>query len=314
MDPVPPVEVAPGVLQVDTLMGGWDKTCAGILIEAPRPALIETGPSTSTAAVEAALRHRGLEPDDLAYIAVSHIHLDHAGAAGDLMPSFPKATLLVHEKGARHMADPTRLIDSAARVYGPLLDNFYGRMRPIDAARVVVPAEGEALDLGGGYALEFFDAPGHAKHHLGILERSSGTLFAGDAVGVRLPEAGFLRPATPPADFDFDKAVSSLHRFREVSPSHLVLAHFGEVPSPQETLDEAEDILRRWVEEATVAFHEYPTVEHIAEHLGRTVAANVPPDIPPEVREKVETLNGIHSNAAGLHLYLSRKAEGRPTG
>ena len=309
---MPVREIAPGVVEIDTLMGGWDKTTAGILVEAPRPALIETGPQTCAETVAAALRQRGLAPDDLAYVAVSHIHLDHAGAVGDLMPQFPRATLLVHEKGARHMTDPSRLIESAARVYGPLLDSLYGRMKAVDTVRVRVPEDGESVDLGNGYALEFFNAPGHAKHHLGILERASGTLFAGDAAGVRLPEAGFLRPATPPADFDLEQAVSSLHRFAERQPRHLVLAHFGEVADAAAILAEAEDVMRRWVHEAEQAYREEPTVDHIADRLLDTVANEAPNSLDAKTREKVETLNGIHSNAAGLHLYLSRRAEGRP--
>lgn len=311
MDQVPVTELCPGVVQIDTLMGGWDQVTAGLLIEAPRPALIETGPATGAATVEAALRQRGLSPGDLAYIAVSHIHLDHAGAVGDLMPAFPNATLLVHEKGARHMADPTRLIDSAARVYGDLLDTLYGRMTPVDGARLRVPDEGETVELGDGFALRFFDAPGHAKHHLGILETSTGTLFAGDAAGVRLPEAGFIRPATPPADFDFDQAIATLARFREIAPERLVLAHFGEMASALDTLDEAEQVLREWVREAEAAYAEEPSVEHIAERLAGTVAGRAPAIEDPAAKEKLEVLNGIHSNAAGLHLYLKRREEGR---
>jgi glyoxylase-like metal-dependent hydrolase (beta-lactamase superfamily II) len=296
-----------GVIQIDTLMGGWEKATAGILVEAPRPALIETGPSTSASTVESALRQRGLAPDDLAYIAVSHIHLDHAGAVGELLSVFPKAVLLVHEKGARHMVDPSRLIDSASRVYGSLLDSFYGRMQPVEPHRIRVPKEREVIELGDGYSLELFDAAGHAKHHLGILERSSGTLFAGDAAGVRLPEAGFIRPATPPADFDFEKAISTLRRFREIAPARLVLAHFGEMASASETLLESEEVLRRWMREAEAAYAENPTVDNMVRHLTETVGSVVPETASPEGREKLEMLNGIHSNAAGLHLYLSRK-------
>src|SRR3954469_14368542 len=135
--------IGDGVLQVDTLLGGWERITAGYLIEGPRPVLVETGSQSSAPALLAALEELGVGPRELAGIAVTHIHLDHAGGAGDVARAFPDATVYVHEKGARHLADPTRLVKSAAMVYGDLLDTLYGRLDPTPPERLHVLDDGE---------------------------------------------------------------------------------------------------------------------------------------------------------------------------
>src|SRR5437660_11552657 len=158
--------IGPGVVELDTLLGGWQRVTAGYLIEGPAPVLVETGSQSSVPALLAALEGLGVAPGDLAGVAVTHIHLDHAGGVGDVARAFPKATVYVHEKGARHLADPERLVRSAALVYGDLLDSLYGRLDPTPAERVHVLADGEEVDIGGGRRLTTVDSPGHAKHHL----------------------------------------------------------------------------------------------------------------------------------------------------
>jgi glyoxylase-like metal-dependent hydrolase (beta-lactamase superfamily II) len=159
-----PVRIAPGVLQIDTLLGGWDEVTAGYLIEGDAPVLVETGSQSSVPVLLAALADVGLAPGDLAGVAVTHIHLDHAGGVGDVARAFPKATVYVHEKGARHLVDPERLVRSAGLVYGDLLDSLYGRLEPTPAERVHVLADGEAIDVGGGRQLVTVDSP--ARQHL----------------------------------------------------------------------------------------------------------------------------------------------------
>ena len=192
------VEIAPGIRQLDTLLGGMEQLTAGFLIDGPMPALVETGSQSSVPAVHAALAALGLGPLDLRWIIVTHIHLDHAGAVGDLARDFPSATVVVHERGARHLVDPTRLIDSASRVYGPLLDGLYGRMTAVPEDRLIAAGDGFQVDVGNGRELVLVDSPGHAKHHHAVLDEHTGTLLVGDAVGVLLPDLGVLRPATPP--------------------------------------------------------------------------------------------------------------------
>jgi glyoxylase-like metal-dependent hydrolase (beta-lactamase superfamily II) len=293
-------EIAPGVLQIDTLLGGWNQVTAGYLVTGEAPVLVETGSQTSVPALLAALSELGVDPGELAGVAVTHIHLDHAGGVGDVAAAFPEATVYVHERGARHLVDPTRLVNSAAMVYGDLLDSLYGRLTPTPPERVQVLADGDEITVSPGRTLATVDSPGHAKHHLALHDSDSGLLFAGDAVGVRLPEVGVLRPATPPPDFDLDQALASLHRFAARRPVGIALAHFGLVPDAVAILDEAEGTLRRWAEVAEVAWREGRDIATaLAERFGTELDG-----ADPAQRRKLETLNGIHSNAAGFRRWL----------
>ncbi len=297
--------IADGVVQIDTRLGDWERVTAGFLVEGPEPVLVETGSQTSVPTVKAALEELGIGADDLAGIAVTHIHLDHAGGVGDLAAAFPKATVYVHERGARHLADPERLVASAAQVYGPLLDSLYGRLEPTEQGRIRALGEGETVSVAPNRELTAVDSPGHAKHHLGFHDSDSGVLFVGDAVGVRLPDAGVLRPATPPPDFDLDQALRSLERFAKRRPTEIALAHYGLVPDAGTILEEAEETLTRWYE---VAFEAWKDGRDIAAAFEERFADALT-DVADEHREKLETLNGVHSNAAGFRRFLEKRAE-----
>ena len=299
-----PRYLAPGILQIDTLLGGWEEVTASYLVEGPAPVLVETGSQTSVPVLLKALADHGVAPDDLAGVAVTHIHLDHAGGVGDIARAFPRAKVYVHEKGARHLADPARLVASAATVYGSALDSLYGRIDPTPADRVHVLADGEELKVGGGRSLRTIYSPGHAKHHLALHDSATGTLFAGDAVGVRLPGAGVLWPATPPADFDLEQALNSLNLFAEARPSAIALAHYGPLPGdPVTQLEEAADILHQWAAVAEAAWRAGRDVETALHHrFGGGLAA-----LPHQERAKMDALNGLHSNAAGLNGWLAKR-------
>ncbi len=309
-EPAEPVEIGPGVVQIDTLLGGWRRMTAGYLVEGPAPVLIETGSQSSVPALLAALERLGVGAHELAGVAVTHIHLDHAGGVGDVARAFPSATVYVHEKGARHLADPSRLVASAERVYGPLLDGLYGRLEPTPPERLHVLADAEEVEIGPGRVLTTVDSPGHAKHHLALHDSLSGILFAGDAVGVRLPDAGILRPATPPPDFDLEQALHSLHRFASRRPSGIALAHFGLLDEPEPLLEEAEATLRSWAETAERAFRQGRDIVEALEERFRFDTSRVPA----EHREKLEVLNGFHSNAAGLQRWLETRGRDEVAG
>ncbi|MFN2502803.1 MAG: MBL fold metallo-hydrolase [Acidimicrobiales bacterium] len=258
--------------------------------------LVETGSQSSVPTLLAALDECGVGPGELASVVVTHIHLDHAGGVGDVAAAFPGARVYVHELGARHLADPSRLVASAGQVYGDMLDSLYGRLEPTPADRIHVLADAEDIDVGGGRKLTAVHSPGHAKHHLALHDSGSGLLFVGDAVGVRLPGVGVLRPATPPPDFDLDLALSSLRRFADRRPTALALAHFGVLPDPPaNVLEEADDALRQWAAVADAAWRSGGSVDEALEAaFGATHA-------------QVEVLNGIHSNAAGLRRWLEKR-------
>ena len=291
------------MVEIDTLLGGWERVTAGYLVGGPAPVLVETGSRSSVPALLAALAELGVSAGNLAGIAVTHIHLDHAGGVGDVARAFPEATVYVHPLGARHLAEPSRLVASAAAVYGEALDSLYGRMEPTDPGRVRALEDGEEIPLGDGRVLVAVHSPGHAKHHMALHDTGSGLLFVGDAVGVKLPGAGVLRPATPPSDFDLDQALDSLRRFVERSPAAIALAHYGVVADdPASALSEASEVLREWASVAEGAWRAGLDVE---EALARRYRPELDA-LPEELRRRVEALNGIHSNAEGLKLWLAR--------
>lgn len=302
--------LAPGFWQIDALLGGWKEVNSVFLIEADQPCLVETGPQRDATTVIEGLTRHGLGPEDLAWIVLTHIHLDHAGAVGEIAGEFPKAQVVCHPRGLRHLADPRRLIAAAGQVYGSKLDSLYGRMSAVAADRLTGAEDRAEIDLGRGRKLMLVDSPGHAKHHIGVLEEASGVLLVGDAVGVKLPGAGPLRPATPPDDFDLELAVGSLHKFRELRPQQLILTHFGSAGEPAEVLAEAEDQLRTWCAIATEAYQEDPELDHIEQALLQRLG---PPEGADLVRgPAADILNGVRSNAAGLLGWLERQRESLP--
>jgi glyoxylase-like metal-dependent hydrolase (beta-lactamase superfamily II) len=307
------VEALPGGLRaVDTRTAGMSKVTAGYLIEAPRPTLIECGPALSIDNVVSALQGLGMEPGDLAYLVVSHIHLDHAGGAGDVLEAFPSATVVVSKVGARHLVDPERLNTSSRRVYGDLMDSIYGECTPILEERVRGVADGDVLDLGGGRRLDLLYTPGHAKHHIAALDHDTGSLFVGDSVGVKMPGMQHIRPATPPPDFDLVLCHRTLRRYRDLDPARIYLAHYGPVDPPQEALAEADERLRLWAETAEAAYAQHSELDHVTETLARRFTDDVAPDPgDPEAAERLELLSGFASNAAGLVRYFKLREEGR---
>jgi glyoxylase-like metal-dependent hydrolase (beta-lactamase superfamily II) len=305
------IERLPGdILQLDTRTAGVSKVTAGYLIPAPRPTLIECGPALSIESVIAGLQRLGLDADDLAYLVVSHIHLDHAGGAGDVAQAFGSAKIVVSEIGAPHLVDPQRLNASSRRVYGALMDTIYGECTPIPEDRILGIGDRAKLDLGGGRLLDLLATPGHAKHHISVLDRDTGALFVGDSVGVKTPNTGPLRPATPPPDFDLELAQRTLGRYREIDPARVYLAHYGAIDPPQDSLQEASDRLHAWAEVARDAVAEHSELDHVASTLAARFAADisVSPD-DPEAERRVSILGGFRSNAMGLLRYWSKRFE-----
>ena len=304
------IERLPGdILQIDTRTAGVSKVTAGYLLPAPRPTLIECGPALSISTVIAALNGLGLDADDLAYLVVSHIHLDHAGGAGDVAAAFPNAAIVVSDLGARHLVDPERLNASSRRVYGDLMDTIYGDCTPIAADRIAAIDGSAELDLGGGRVLEIFATPGHAKHHISMLDRDSGALFVGDSVGVKTPDTGPLRPATPPPDFDLELALATLERYREIAPERIYLAHYGAIDPPDHALADAIERLRAWAEVARAAIAEHDELDHVADTLAARFAADITPT-GDEATRRVEILGGYRSNAMGLLRYWRKRQDG----
>lgn len=298
-----------GIVQIDTQMIGIDGLVAAFLVPGDRPAVIETGPATVTGNLTRALDSLGVGRSDVAYFVMSHIHLDHAGAAGDIIDAFPNATIVVHEAGARHMVDPARLMASAYRVFGEKLDTHFGPLRPVPDERLMAVAPGARLDLGGR-TLEIIEAPGHAVHHMGVMDDASGGIFVGDSMGVFLPEAGVLRPATPPPDFNMDLALATLRRFREREPRALYLTHFGPAPTDRDLLAEAEERLVRYGAIIRAAMKESTDIDFLADRLRDETSTDYAGVLDrPDLLAKFEALNAWKSSAAGYLRYFQTSGE-----
>ena len=301
-----PHSIAPGVIEIDTLLGGWQRVTAGYLIEGPAPVLVETG-SQSSVPVRARRRSAGLGlgPGDLAGVAVTHIHLDHAGGVGDVARAFPKATVYVHEKGARHLADPTRLVAlggpglrAAARL--PLRP---ARPDPRGADPRARRRRGDRRSAPGRSSPPS-TRPATPSTTSGCTTPTSGILFVGDAVGRPAPRrraccARRPRRRTSTSTRRCTRCTGSPTGGRARSRSPTT----GSCSRPDDVLAEAEGMLRQWAETAELA---YRAGEDIAEALARRFDPRRTRRSR-EHREKFEVMNGVHSNAAGLQRWLENR-------
>lgn len=242
-------EVAPGIHAVDLLERGRGQVTSGYLIAAERPAIVDCGAARSAPIWLEALATRGVAPSDVAYVVVTHIHLDHAGGAGILLRHLPRAQVVVHRHGARHLIDPSRLVKSARGVFGEHLEGYFGIPEPVPASRLLVPEEGGELDLGGGHRLRFFDAFGHARHQHMILDTGAASLFSGDEFGKRVVAIAedYLLPETVPTQFDPEAMARSADLLLTLRPKAVLFAHFGRCPLGSEAIS-------RRVREQTAAF------------------------------------------------------------
>ncbi|MBE3556926.1 MAG: MBL fold metallo-hydrolase [Firmicutes bacterium] len=222
-----------GVYQMDLFERGLRGRSASYLVLGDRPALVEVGASVSVPSILASLAEIGIAQEEIAYVAITHVHLDHAGGAGTLMQELPNAVLLCHTRAARHMIDPSRLEASARQVYGDRFDRFWGRLQAVPKERVRVMEDNTTCDLGNGHILRFLDTPGHAKHHTCLLDEKTGGLFSGDTAGLRFVAPGvplaepLYMPTSSPVDFDPVVLEQTCERLLGFDPQRIYFTHFG---------------------------------------------------------------------------------------
>ena len=225
---------------LDLMHQGADRVIASYLLETNDGlALFDCGPSTCLPRLKAALLERGVELGDVRHLLLSHIHLDHAGAAGVLVREHPQLHVHVSEIGAPHLADPNRLETSARRLYGDTFDTLWGELAP-------VPQENIRTVAARVIGLDCFPTQGHASHHVSYLD-TAGTLYAGDAAGVRIHPERTVLPPTPPPGFDLDVWLETIDEIERRRPERLALIHFGVVSEPAAHLDELRRRLVEWV-------------------------------------------------------------------
>jgi len=303
--------MSPPIQVIDTQMHRLPGITGAFLITDEKTALIETGPKSSVEHVLGGLRHAGIETLD--WIIVTHIHLDHAGAAGTLARQFPEARVAVHEVGVRHLVDPSKLWSSASRIYGDAMDRMWGGIDPLPEERIVALADGDKIELGAT-TLQAVDTPGHAGHHHAYLDVSSGVTFVGDALGVRLPDVGVMRPATPPPEFNLELAVTSIERLKALDPTEIYLTHYSSpahgvnAAPPHVVCDEAIDALRTWgawIEDARTQTAELDEVTRLVTERSRTAMGE---QVTEDAIERMDQTTSYWMNTSGYMRYFDKKA------
>lgn len=226
-----------GIVAIDTRYARPLQDASHLIVERGRAAFVDTGVNSSVPLLLDALRRQDLDVGDVDYVILTHVHLDHAGGAGELMQALPNATCVVHRYGAPHMIDPAKLVAGTEAVYGAAETRaIYGTIVPIDASRIRIPEDGEWLSLNGR-ALQFLNTEGHARHHHVIHDPQSRGVFTGDSFGVSYRELDTARgeivfPTSTPVQFDPREAHASVDRIMACEPMQLYLTHYSRVRNP----------------------------------------------------------------------------------
>ncbi|MCL4846449.1 MAG: MBL fold metallo-hydrolase [Acidobacteria bacterium] len=268
-------QLAPGLRYVDLEYLGVPQVIAtAVLGGRGNVALVDPGPAVALPMLEKQLAALGLGLDDVTALVLTHIHLDHAGATGTIVARRPDTTVFVHERGARHMIDPTKLLDSATRLYGNDMDRLWGEFLAVPAANVRALAGGESIEVGGR-ELAVAYTPGHASHHVSYFDAKSRIAFCGDTAGGRIGSARYVMPPTPPPDIDLDLWKASLAAIRSWQPERLFLTHFGPSDHPEAHLDELATRLDRVAGIARAALEEGRDDEAQADAFRRDMRAEL---------------------------------------
>lgn len=249
-----PIDLGTRIHLIDGYDWGVPERTGTYVIQEEELTLVETGPSPSVPYIRAGLHKLGCSLEQVKYIILTHIHLDHAGGAGLLLQECPHATIVVHPKAARHIVDPSRLIAGAKAVYGEQFDSLFEPIVPVPQERVITKQDGETLEIGPDCTLQFFDTPGHANHHFSIYDPVSNGMFTGDTAGVYyspLWREGipFFLPSTSPNQFDPEKMARSIERYREMKLDRLYFGHFGMTEQVEEAFRQVMEWLPVFVAE-----------------------------------------------------------------
>jgi glyoxylase-like metal-dependent hydrolase (beta-lactamase superfamily II) len=310
-------DVGGGITSIDTRMAGFTQLNSVYVVAAREPALVEAGPGADGPSILAGLERLGVGATDLAHIVVTHVHVDHAGGAGALLARFPRASLWIHERGAPHAVDPTRLLASTARTYGEArMLALYGTTLPCPADRVRAVVDGDVIGLGDR-RLEVLSTPGHASHHVALLDDVSGALFTGEAIGSHLPWADCYRPALPPPETDLELALESVGKMRARDPSVLLTSHFGPIAEPEAGFERGAARIEAWAETVREQLTRTPdaSIDDLEDILSRQAKQEYESDSGlPFDRERYDAIGSIRMNAQGLARYWRKRWEREAAG
>lgn len=241
-------QLAEDLWLIDTLFQGEAGVIASYLLTGSHGlALVDVGSAASVEHLLAGVLEAGFDPAEIQHLLLTHIHLDHAGAAGTLVRLLPRAHAYVHLRGAAHLAEPSKLLASAARIYGEDMERLWGQVEPVPIDRMTTLDEGDEIEIGSRL-LNVLYSPGHATHHIAFHDAARRELFSGDAGGVRLEGLDFVRPPTPPPDLNLEDWSSTIARFAALRLNRLFVAHYGPAEGVEPHLRQLDERLRRWGE------------------------------------------------------------------
>lgn len=278
---------------------------AVFLLRGKSNVLIESGPAVTLPNLMAALAEAGIDRID--EVLLTHVHLDHAGASGGLARLFPEARFRIHQRVARYLIDPTRLIEGARQVWGPETDRLFGIAEPVPEHRVLPLSDGDVIDFGDR-RVTAVATPGHTRAHHAFLDHDTGVAFCGDAIGIRLPGSDVIRASAPPADFNLDATLESLEKIRGLGATELWPTHFGPAATGSDVgpyLDRAAAVFMGWRE---IIERERPLADGEMDLVNRVEAA-VAAELeaaPEAVRERIESANPTWLNVAGMTQDIDR--------
>ena len=238
--------LASGLDYIDLTFLGRPQIIATAMLHGPAGiALIDPGPTTTLPNLTTALTRKGIRFDDVRQILLTHIHLDHAGAAGSIVEKYPHVDVYVHSRGAPHMADPSKLLASAGRLYGQDMDRLWGDVKPVPASRLKILEGGETI-TAAGRQIEVAYTPGHASHHVSYFDAAARVAFVGDTAGIRRGSGTYVMPPTPPPDIDVDVWADSAQRILAWEPDTLFLTHFGPFHGARQHLQGMFENMAEW--------------------------------------------------------------------
>jgi glyoxylase-like metal-dependent hydrolase (beta-lactamase superfamily II) len=257
-------EVGKNLFMVELETVGFKNLICSYVLKGKKSFLIESGPTNSIPNLLSGLRELNVTFEDIEYVAVTHIHLDHGGGAGTLLKFLPNAKVIVHPRGMPHLIDPDRLWSSSQKVLG-FVSEIFGKPEPVPKERVIAVTEG-AFDLGNEAKLTVSETVGHASHNLSFQESFNGGIFPGDAAGTYLPEFDVVVPTTPPP-FYLDAALSSLDRLIALKPKALYFSHFGKANNAIERLKDYKLQLQLWADITEEGVMKNQSLEEIRERI-----------------------------------------------
>jgi glyoxylase-like metal-dependent hydrolase (beta-lactamase superfamily II) len=305
-DATAPQPIATGIEVIDLEYLNESRSIASVFVAGGDGiAIVDPGPSTSLPVVRRRLADRGASVADITAIVLTHIHLDHAGSTGTLVRDNPRIRVFVHARGGPHLVDPSRLLRSAGRIYGDQMERLWHEVLPVPSERIHVLGEEDSICVAGRRMQSIY-TPGHAWHHVSVLDEATGIAFVGDTAGERYPGERYVLPVTPPPDVDLERWGASIARIRAWDSTQLVVTHFGAFQDPARHLAEHEQRLGQWAEAVRRSLASGETDAQRSERFAKAIETELQRELPLSLADRYG--QSVRSSWDGLARYWRTRA------